>query len=156
MRRTVAHHRWEPRRMVDPTPQSGGTLATMCAECQSANVTAHSDSKVVQADADPPDLKCDLSSIDCDTSGLSVLVRIASSLEKQVEQLRRIADHCDPTPPDIVDSVYAARRLDCTTSWIAQMVRRGEIPTSCIVVGSGNGKRWKFYRSRIEEWLEQR
>lgn len=42
------------------------------------------------------------------------------------------------------------------TTWIAQMVRSGEIPKGCIVPGSGKGRQWKFYRSRIEGWLTNR
>ena len=67
--------------------------------------------------------------------------------------LKRIADHFDPLPPDIVDTPFIAHRLGCTTTWIAQMVRSGEIPKGCIVPGSGKGRQWKFYRSRIEDWL---
>ena len=93
---------------------------------------------------------------DPDATGLSVLDRIADSLERQAEQLRRLADHFDPPPAPIVDSVYLAERLDCTTSWIAQMARRGEIPQSCIVTGTGNGKPWKFYGTAIEQWIEMR
>jgi hypothetical protein len=44
--------------------------------------------------------------------------------------LKRIADHFDPPPSDKVGSHYVARRLGCTTTWVADMVRRGEIPSS--------------------------
>lgn len=71
-------------------------------------------------------------------------------------ELGRIADHFDPPPSDIVDTPYIARRLGCTTTWIAQMVRDGEIPQGCVVPGSGKGRQWKFYRRRIEEWLASR
>lgn len=63
--------------------------------------------------------------------------------------LKRIADHFDPQPPEVVGTPYLADRLDCTATWIAQMVRDGEIPGSCIVPGSGKGRQWKFYRSRV-------
>jgi hypothetical protein len=49
-----------------------------------------------------------------------------------------------------------ADKLGCTATWIAQMVRSGEIPKGCIVPGSGKGRQWKFYRCRIEEWLASR
>ena len=70
--------------------------------------------------------------------------------------LTRIANHFDPPPPDVVDSVYIAKKLGCTTTWVADMARNGTIPASCLVPGTGNGKLWKFYRSKIEKWLEER
>jgi predicted DNA-binding transcriptional regulator AlpA len=71
-------------------------------------------------------------------------------------QLGRIADHFDPPPPDIVGTPYVATKLGCTTDWIAIMVREGQIPPSCVIQGTGNGKPWKFRRSRIDQWIEQR
>ena len=85
-----------------------------------------------------------------------VLERLTVAAEQIHEQLRRIADHFDPPPPDIVDSPYIAGRLGVTTTRIAQMVREGTIPKGCIVPGTGNGRLWKFYRSRIQKWLETR
>jgi hypothetical protein len=70
--------------------------------------------------------------------------------------LKRIADHFDPPPPDIVGSAYVASRLGCTTTWVADMVRRGEIPPHAVVPGTGNGKPWKFFRSRIDSWITSR
>lgn len=70
--------------------------------------------------------------------------------------LRRLADHFDPQPPDVVGTPYLANRLGCTPTWIAQMVRTGDIPKGCIVPGSGKGRQWKFYRRRIEDWLASR
>jgi len=72
------------------------------------------------------------------------------------EALGRIADHFDPPPPDVVGTPYVADRLACTTVWITQMIRSGEIPSSCIVPGTGHGKPWKFYRRGIESWMESR
>ena len=70
--------------------------------------------------------------------------------------LRRIADHFDPQPADVVGTPYLANKLGCTSTWIAQMVRSGEIPKGCLVPGTGKGRQWKFYRRRIEEWLASR
>ena len=70
--------------------------------------------------------------------------------------LKRIADALAPPPPDIVDSVYVARRLGCTTTWIADQARSGDIPQRCIVAGTGRGKPWKFHRRAIDEWVESR
>jgi hypothetical protein len=49
-----------------------------------------------------------------DSSGISVADRIAESLERQAEQLRRLADHFDPPPADIVDfeRQYGWHRLE--------------------------------------------
>ena len=70
--------------------------------------------------------------------------------------LKRIADHVDPPPPDIVDTTYIAEKLGCTKVWVAQMALDKLIPPSCIVPGTGNGKPWKFYRSRIDPWILMR
>ena len=70
--------------------------------------------------------------------------------------LKRLADHFDPPPSDIVDTPYIAHRLGLTTARIAQLVRSGEIPKGCVVPGSGQGRQWKFYRRRMEEWLAKR
>ena len=91
-----------------------------------------------------------------DLQQMEYLKRLADAAEQVEKQLRRIADHFDPPPPDIVDSQYIAGRLGCTTTWIADLTRKGDIPLSCIVPGTGNGKPWKFYRSRIDPWLATR
>lgn len=68
----------------------------------------------------------------------------------------RIANKLDPPPGDIVDSNEVASRLGCTNTWIAEMARKGAIPTSSVVPGSGNGKPWKFYRQKIDAWIASR
>jgi hypothetical protein len=85
-----------------------------------------------------------------------LLSRIADNLDALVRQVRRIADHYDPPPPDVVDSGYVARKLDLTTTRIAELARDRQIPSSCIVPGTGDGKPWKFYRPRIDEWIASR
>ncbi|OAI41508.1 hypothetical protein AYO40_00295 [Planctomycetaceae bacterium SCGC AG-212-D15] len=72
------------------------------------------------------------------------------------ESLARIADHVAPLPSDIVGTPYIAQRLGCTTSWITELIKTGEIPKNCIVEGTGNGKPWKFHRRAIEEWIKTR
>lgn len=84
------------------------------------------------------------------------LQSIADSLDSLAESAKRIADHLDPPPPDVVDSGYVASRLGCTKVWIASLARSGELPANCIVPGTGNGKPWRFYRSRIDAWLQKR
>lgn len=87
---------------------------------------------------------------------LSILERIAFALESISESNQRMADHFDPSPPDIIGTPYLAGKLGCTTVWIAEMIRSGLIPDNCIVPGTGNGKPWKLYCGRIEAWLKSR
>jgi Helix-turn-helix domain len=55
-----------------------------------------------------------------------------------------------------VGSRYIADRLGCTTVWVAEMARSGEVPRHCVVPGTGSGKPWKFYRERIDAWIASR
>lgn len=80
---------------------------------------------------------------------LALLERIATSLE-------RIANKMDPPPSDKVGTGYVAEKLGCSTIWITELIRKGEVPRSCVVPGTGNGKVWKFYRNRIDAWIEGR
>jgi hypothetical protein len=80
---------------------------------------------------------------------LSPLVRIAIALE-------RIADHLAPEPENVVGTDYVARKLGCTSTHVARMVRDGNVPLSCVVPGCGDGRPWKFLRQRIDDWLEMR
>lgn len=82
-------------------------------------------------------------------SALPDLNSIAKSLE-------RIADVVDPPPPDKVDTSYVAKRLGIGLARVSQMASQGEIPPSCVVAGTGNGKIWKFHRVRIDQWIESR
>lgn len=79
----------------------------------------------------------------------SVMERIAASLE-------RIANKLDPPPSDKVGTPYVAEKLGCTTTYVSLLIREGKIPPSCIVPGTGKGRLWKFYRTRIEAWLATR
>jgi hypothetical protein len=81
---------------------------------------------------------------------------IAGQLQAIEAHLSRLANHFDPPPPDIVDTPFLARQLGVTPTRIAQMVREGTIPKSCIVPGTGDGRPWKFYRHRLDEWLARR
>ena len=91
---------------------------------------------------------------------LTVIVELGPENQRVLAEaethLRRIADHFDPPPSDIVDTPYIADRLGLTTARIAQLVRSGEIPKACIVPGTGDGRPWRFYRRRMEEWLAKR
>lgn len=87
---------------------------------------------------------------------LSALERIATAMEEFAAESHRIADHVAPAASSIVGTPYLAKQLDCSTVWAAEMARDGEIPKCCILPGTGNGKPWKFYRSRVEEWINKR
>ena len=45
-------------------------------------------------------------------------------------------------------------KVGCSVKWVGDLVRTGQIPKSCIVPGAGNGKQWRFYRSKIDRWIE--
>jgi excisionase family DNA binding protein len=79
--------------------------------------------------------------------------RMLRGLSSIADSLKRIADHLAPEPEDKVGSPYVAHALGVSRTWVADMVRRGEIPKSCVVEGTGNGKRWLFHRDRIDEWM---
>lgn len=81
------------------------------------------------------------------------LLEVLSNLDRNIQ---RIADRLDPAPPDIVGTPYVAQKLDCTTTWIADQIRSGEIPRACLVPGTGNGKPWKFHRAQIDRWIASR
>jgi hypothetical protein len=68
----------------------------------------------------------------------------------------RLADALAPQPDSIVGTPHVARRLGCSTVWVAELARQGRIPKGCLVPGTGNGKPWKFYRDRIDDWLKSR
>jgi hypothetical protein len=91
------------------------------------------------------------------TNPVKVIVEFGPEALRAIAEVQasllRIADHFDPPPPDVIDSRYLADRLGVSTTRIAQRVRGGSIPASCIVPGSGDGRLWKFHRRRIEEWL---
>lgn len=82
-------------------------------------------------------------------AGVDVIATIAASL-------KRIADHFDPPPADIIGTDYIADRLSCTTVWVAKMATKGMIAKNCVVPGTGFGKPWKFYRSRVDHWILMR
>lgn len=90
--------------------------------------------------------------IECRSTGIDK----TQLLQNVAVDLRRIADRLDPPSPDKVGTPYVADRLGCTTVWITELIRKGEISSSCIVPGTGNGKPWKFFRDRIDRWLKGR
>lgn len=85
-----------------------------------------------------------------------VLRAYLQDLHSIAESLARIADHVAPQPADIVGTPYIAQRLGCTTVWVTEMVKSGQLPNHCIVQGTGNGRPWKFHRRHIDAWLAAR
>lgn len=81
---------------------------------------------------------------------------LIEALDSINHHLKRLADHVDPPPPDVVDTGYVAELLGCTKDWIAKMAGSNEIPGRCVVVGTGFGKPWKFHRRLIEAWVSSR
>lgn len=76
--------------------------------------------------------------------------------QRMTVALERLADHLAPKPPDIVGTPYLAQKLDCSKQWITEMIRTGDLPADAIVVGTGNGKPWKFHRHLIDKWIKNR
>jgi hypothetical protein len=77
-------------------------------------------------------------------------------MRSMAASLGRLADALAPRPADVVGTPYVAGRLGCSTVWVAEPVRQGRLPAGCVVPGTGNGKPWKFYRGRVDEWIETR
>jgi hypothetical protein len=61
-----------------------------------------------------------------------------------------MAEALAPSPGAVVGTGYVASQIDVTTTWVAEMVRNGEIPGECLLAGTGTGKPWKFHRSKID------
>jgi hypothetical protein len=72
------------------------------------------------------------------------------------DSVERLSAHFTPAQSEIVDSGYVAGKLGCTTTWVSEMSRAGRIPKMCVVPGTGKGKLWKFYRRKIDAWMESR
>jgi len=73
-----------------------------------------------------------------------------------VSEIRRIADHFDPPNLEVVGTPYIAERLGVTPKWVGDLVRKGEIPKSCICPKSGQGNYWRFWKKQIDKWIEER
>jgi len=90
-------------------------------------------------------------------AGTAVPAQLLETLERIAIATQAIARAQRPGPQEpVVGTPFLARQLGCSFVWAAEMARKGEIPKSCILPGTGNGKPWKFYRERIEEWLNKR
>lgn len=86
----------------------------------------------------------------------NVLEQLAPKLLDALGHLERLANHFAPAPGDTVDSGYVAHKLSTSKKWVSELALSGEIPSQCIVPGTGNGKHWKFYRRHVDRWIESR
>ncbi|QDT59501.1 hypothetical protein SV7mr_20080 [Stieleria bergensis] len=86
----------------------------------------------------------------------SILERLVIAIEENNRQIQRIADHVNPPKRASVTSSYVAERLGRSVRWIGEMARNGQIPKSCICPGSGDGNYWRFWKDRIDQWIEER
>jgi hypothetical protein len=71
------------------------------------------------------------------------------------ESLQRIADVNAPKPSDLVDTEYIRERRGYKNKiYVTEMARKGKIPAYCVAPGSGNGNAWRFFRDKIDQWLQ--
>jgi hypothetical protein len=80
---------------------------------------------------------------------------VCQGLAKLAASVDRLADRLVPPAPAVVAAGYVAERLGLTSHRIGQLARDGEIPTACVVPGTGRGKPWKFDRARIDDWIDK-
>lgn len=92
--------------------------------------------------------------LDCERDHF--VARITAAVEQCGSNLERIADQLCPPPDALVGTQYIAAKLGITIERVSQMARYEEIPSSCIVDGTGHGKPWKFHRCSIENWIRNR
>jgi hypothetical protein len=87
---------------------------------------------------------------------VTALEQIAQDLQHLATTTARIANVVAPQPANIVGTKYVAERLGCTTTWVSDMIRQGQVPDDCIVKGTGTGKLWKLHRAAADRWIESR
>ena len=86
----------------------------------------------------------------------SILERLVIAIEENNRQIQRIADHVSPPKRASVTSSYVAERLGRSSRRVRDMARDGDIPKSCICPGSGDGNYWRFWKEKIDRWIEER
>ena len=91
---------------------------------------------------------------------MSELQRIAAALEDVAARLKniepaigRIAEHFDPQKRGVVGTPYIAERLGVSVRWINDLIHKGEIPKTCFCPNTGEGKYWRFWKEKIDEWI---
>ncbi len=87
----------------------------------------------------------------------SDLPGLIAALTDHTRAIQDLVAVLTPDVPDFVGTDYIARRLGCTTQWVAKMADNGDIPKICVAPKVSGGRIWKFHRDRIDAWLtEQR
>jgi hypothetical protein len=82
--------------------------------------------------------------------------QVAAPFERIAQGIERLIEILAPQKLDHVGTDYIARRLGCSTQWVARMAERGDIPKHCIVPRVSGGRFWKFYPDKIDLWLRER
>jgi len=86
----------------------------------------------------------------------TALERIGNTLDEISRSEKRIAEHFDPQKRKVVGTAYVAEQLGVTIKWAGDLVRRGDVPKSCICPKSGEGRYWRFWKDEIDKWIEEK
>lgn len=73
--------------------------------------------------------------------------RIAAGIE-------RLIDVLVPKTTELVGTEYIASKIGASKQWVGKMAEKGTIPKNCIAPKVSGGRVWKFYRDKIDAWLE--
>jgi len=86
----------------------------------------------------------------------SDIAALVAALTDHTRAIGALVATLAPEVPDHVGTDYIARRLGCSTQWVAKLAENGDIPKACIAPKISGGRIWKFHREKIEAWLRER
>lgn len=89
-------------------------------------------------------------------ASVSDFAALVAALTDHTRAIGALVATLAPEVPDHVGTDYIARRLGCSTQWVAKMAESGDIPKACIAPKISGGRIWKFHREKIEAWLRDR
>ena len=89
-------------------------------------------------------------------ASVSDFAALVAALTDHTRAIGALVATLAPEVPDHVGTDYIARRLGCSTQWVAKMAENGDIPNACIAPKISGGRIWKFHREKIEAWLRER
>lgn len=69
--------------------------------------------------------------------------------------IERLIDVLMPKASELVGTDYIASKLGKSKQWVGKMAEKGTIPKNCIAPRVCGGRIWKFYRDRIDAWLDE-
>jgi predicted DNA-binding transcriptional regulator AlpA len=69
--------------------------------------------------------------------------------------IERLIDVLVPKASELVGTDYIASKLGKSKQWVGKMAEKGTIPKNCIAPRVCGGRIWKFYRDRIDAWLDE-